>query len=159
MNKKRIGIAAAMAAVLGLGLILYNQMTPAEYVPAEDEIALHIQLHTEEDVGLLVFDYRADDHEYSGGMSNADRSLIGRDSDNIVVWNKETLSSSSDAVALSMQFRIITEYVDPNYENIYPEDITQYIDPISWDARFGESYFVTVTGNKTDGYQAVLKGD
>ncbi|MCI9576246.1 MAG: hypothetical protein HFJ84_06225 [Clostridiales bacterium] len=157
MNKKRIGIAIAMMVVLGLSFILYEQTIPNEYVTADDEIALHIQLNTEEDVGLLVLDYRADDQEHSGGMSNADRSLMKHGSDLIWVWKKEKLNSSSDTVELSIQFRIITEYVDPNYENIYPEEITKYIEgPISWKARFGESYFVTITGDKISGYKAVL---
>ena len=156
MKKKIIGIIVAIVIVLGLSLVVYNQIIPDEYVPTDDEIALHLQLDTEEDVGLLVYDYRADSHEYSGGISNADGSLIKHDSDNIVVWNKGELSSSSDTVELSVQFRVITEYVTPNYENIYPDDITKYIEPVSWKAHFGESYFITITGDKTNGYKAVL---
>lgn len=156
MNKKRIWITLVIMVVFGLSFVLYNQTISDDYVPADDEIALHMQLDTKEDVGLLVFDYSADNHKYSGGMSNADRSLIKHDSDNIKVWKKEELNSSSDAVELSIQLRIITEYVDPNYENIYPEDITQYIDPISWEAHFGESYFITIIGDKINGYKAVL---
>ena len=158
MNKKRIGIAAAIAAVLALGFILYNQaIYSGEYVPAGDEIALNIQLDTGEDVGLLVFDYRVDGHEYSGGMSNADKSLIKHDERLIEVWNRETLQCSADTVEFSIQFRIITEYVEPNFENIYEEDITQYIKaPVSWEARFGESYLITITGDRANGYQAVL---
>lgn len=156
MNKKKIEIAIAIVAVLGLAFILYNQTNSDKYVTVDDEIALHIQLDTKEDVGLLVFDYCADDHEYSGGISNADRSLIKHDSDNIVIWKKEELNSSSDDIEMSMQFRIITEYVTPNYENIYPENITKYLAPISWKAHFGESYFVTITGDITNGYKAVL---
>ena len=156
MKKKIIGIIAAVVVVLGLGLVVYNQIIPKEYVPADDEIALHLQLDTEEDVGLLVYDYRIDSHEYSGGMSNADGSLIKHDSDVIVVWNKEELNSLSDTFELSMQLRIITEYVAPNYENVYPDNITKYTEPISWEAHFGESYFITITGNKTNGYKAVL---
>ena len=156
MKKKIIGIIAATVVVLGLGLVVYNQIIPKEYVPADGEIALHLQLDTEEDVGLLVYDYRADSHEYSGGMSNADGSLIKHDSDVIVVWNKEELNSLSDTFELSMQLRIITEYVAPNYENVYPDNITKYTEPISWEAHFGESYFITITGNKTSGYKAVL---
>ena len=154
--KKIIGIAAAAVIVLGLSLVIYNQIIPDEYVPTANEIALHIQLETGEDIGLLVYDYCADSHEYSGGISNADGSLISRDSDNIVVWNKEELNNLSDTFELSMQFRIITEYVAPNYENIYPDDITKYMEPVSWEARFGESYFLTITGDQTGGYQAVL---
>ena len=154
--KKIIGMAAAAVIVLGLSLVIYNQIIPDEYVLADDEIALHLKLDTEEDVGLLVYDYRAGSHEYSGGISNADGSLIQHDSDNIVVWNREELNLSSDTFELSMQFRIITEYVAPNYENVYPDDITKYMEPISWEAYFGESYCITITGDQTNGYQAVL---
>lgn len=156
MKKKVIGIIAAIVVVMGLGLVVYNQIIPNEYVPADDEIALHLQLDTEEDVGLLVYDYRAGSHAYSGGISNADGSLIKRDSDNIVVLHKEELNNIPETFELSMQFRIITEYVAPNYENVYPDDITKYMEPISWEAHFGESYFITVTGDKANGYQAVL---
>lgn len=157
MNKKKIGIAAAIAIVLGLGFILYNQAAySGEYVPAEDEIALYIQFDMEEDVGLLVYDYSANGSKQSGGMSNADKSLLRHDERLVQVWNQNMLQCSGDTVELSIQFRIITEYVEPNYENIYPEEITQYIDaPILWQAHFGESYFITITGDKTNGYQAV----
>ena len=156
MKKKIIGIILAIAVVLALAFIIYNQTVSDEFVPADNEIALHLQFDTEEDIGLLVYDYCADSHEYSGGISNADGSLIKHDSDNIVVWNKEELNNLSDTFELSMQFRIITEYVAPNYENIYPDDITRYMEPISWQAHFGESYFITITGDKTNGYKAVL---
>ena len=58
MKKKVIGIVAAIVVVLGLSLVVYNQIIPNEYVPADDEIALHLQFDTEEDIGLLVYDYR-----------------------------------------------------------------------------------------------------
>src|SRR5699024_5976737 len=154
--KKIIGIAAAAVIVLGLSLVIYNQIIPDEYVPADDEIALHLKLDTEEDIGLLVFDYRAGSHEYSGGISNADGSLIKRDSENIVVLNREELNQSDDSFELSMQFRVIIEYVTPNVENIYPDDITKYAEPIALEAGFGETYHITITGNRVDGYKAVL---
>ena len=156
MKKWTIAIPVATVIVLGLSLVVSNLIIPNEYVPADDEIALHIQLDTEEDIGLLVYDYRADGHEYSGGISNADGSLIQRGSDNIVVWNKEELNNPSDTFELSMRFRIITEYVAPNYENVYPDDITRYMEPIAWEAHFGESYYIAITGDKANGYQAVL---
>ena len=156
MKKKIMGIIVVIVIVLGLSLVIYNQIIPDEYVPAANEIALHIQLETGEEIGLLVYDYSADSHEYSGGISNADGSLIKHDSDNIVVWNKEELNNLSDTFELSMQFRIITEYVAPNYENIYPDDITKCMEPISWEAQFGESYFITITGDKINGYKAAL---
>ncbi len=156
MKKKIIGIILAITVVLALAFIIYNQTVSDEFVPADNEIALHLQLDAEEDVGLLVYDYCADGHEYSGGISNADGSLIKHDSDNIVVWNREELNNLPDTFELSMQFRIITEYVAPNYENVYPDDITKYMEPISWEAHFGESYFIAITGDKTNGYKVIL---
>ena len=48
-----------------------------------------------------------------------------------------------------MTFMIITIYLNKN--------ITQYIDtPVSWKASFGEEYFITITGDKANGYKAVL---
>ena len=66
------------------------------------------------------------------------------------------INNIADTFELSMQFRIITEYVAPNYENVYPDDITKYMEPISWEAHFGESYFITITGDKISGYKADL---
>lgn len=157
MKKKRIGIGIAIVVILGLGFILYQQTIPGDYVPAEDEIALYIQLDVKEDIGLLVFDYSANGSKQSGGTSNADKSLMKHDELLINVWNQETLQCSAETVELSIRFRIITEYADPNYDNIYPADITKYVDnPISWTARFGESYFITITGDQTNGYTAVF---
>lgn len=157
MNKKKIKIATAIVIVLVFGFVLYAQMASNEFKPADDEIAMHIQLDIKEDIGLIVFDYIADGHEYSGGIANADKSLIGHDSKEIQVWNKQELNTSSDSVDISMKFRIITEYVEPNYENIYPKQITKNIDvPISWNAKFGNEYFVTITGDNQNGYAATF---
>ena len=154
---KKIGIAIVTIIVLALGaIIMYNQTISGEYTPADDEIVLNIQLNTKEDIGLLIYDYCANDHQYSGGMSNADRSLLKRDDRLVVVWNKQALNEPSSNVELSVQFRIITVYVDPNYENIYPEEITQYLAPISWGAHLGGAYCVTITSDKVNGYTAVL---
>ena len=156
MEKQRIGIIAAMAVALGLSLVVYNRFHGKNYVPAADEIALQIQVDTKEDIGLLVYDYQAGGRTYSGGISDADGSLIKRDSENIVVLNREELNQSDDSFELSMQFRVITEYVTPNFENIYPEEITKFAEPIAWEAGFGETYHITITGNRVDGYKAVL---
>lgn len=61
-----------------------------------------IQVNTKEDVGLLVFDYCVDDAQFSGGMSNADKSLISHTSDNVQVWTKKDLGSTSNMVELSI---------------------------------------------------------
>lgn len=154
--RKRLAISIFVLIIFGISYIVLSNIFPQEYVPAADEISLHIQLDTKQDVGLIVFDYQTENHEYSGGISNADKSLIKCDSDNIQVWNKQELNSSSAAVEMSIRFRVITDYVAPNYDNIYPEELTRYIDTISWKAYFGESYFITITGDKNIGYKAVL---
>lgn len=78
---------------------------------------------------ILIYDYCVNAHKYSGGMSNANRSLLKHNDKMIVVWNKQQLSNNAaDTVTLSIQFQIITAYVDPNYENIYPENIAKYTD-------------------------------
>lgn len=157
MNRKRIAAAAAIAVALVLGFLTYGRIIPDKYTPSDDEIVLHIRLDTKEDIGLLIFDYSADGSERSGGISNADKSLMKHDSDIIIVLDKQDLGSTSDTVALLMRFRVITEYTAPNYENVYTEDITQYIDaPVSWEARFGEAYSMALTGDKTNGYSIRL---
>ena len=59
-------------------------------------------------------------------------------------------------MGLSVRFRVITEYCDPNYENDYPEEYTVLLDPISFNADFRETYHITITGDKENGYQASL---
>ena len=145
----------AIVLVLGAGFVLYKQIISSDYIPADDEIALYIQLDTKEDIGLLVFDYSANGTNQSGGMSNADKSLIKHDERLINVWNKETLQCSSDTVDLSIRFRIITEYITPNYENIYPEELTKYLEEISFEAHFGETYSFTITGDNISGYKVI----
>ncbi len=94
---KKIGAAIAAIVALALGSIaIYSQTISSESVPADDEITLHIQLDTEEDVGLLIYDYCANGHEYSGGISNADRSLLKRNEELIVVWNQQALNKNND---------------------------------------------------------------
>lgn len=157
MKKKKMKISITIMIGFVFGLLLYAQMSSDEFKVAEDEIAMHIQLDTKEDIGLIVFDYIVDGHEYSGGIANANKSLLSYNSKEIQVWNKQELNTSSDSVDISMKFRIITEYVEPNYENIYPKQITKNIDvPISWNAKFGNEYFVTITGDNQNGYAATF---
>lgn len=42
------------------------------------------------------------------------------------------------------------------YGNVYPEDITKALEPIAWEARFGQTYTIAITGDRANGYQAVL---
>lgn len=151
-RKKGIGVIEDM-----LDLFLSGGNS-SDYEVGADEIALIIQLNTEEDIGLLVFDYSVDGREHGGGISNANKTELKHDEQLIWVWNREDLECSADVVNLSMQFRIITEYVDPNFENVYPDSLTRTLAPISFDARFGESYSFVITGDNMNGYQIALAG-
>lgn len=123
---------------------------------SENEIMLVIQLDLKEDIGLLILYNSLDGAETSGGVSNADRSMLKHDE--ILYWSiqKEEYENPADTADLTVRFRIITEYCDPNYENDYPEEFTILLDPISFTADFGRDYHITITGDKTNGYQAAL---
>ncbi|MGM9631560.1 MAG: hypothetical protein ACI3XL_00505 [Eubacteriales bacterium] len=157
MNKIATLICFAIFLASILGLVGCNFIFPDEYVPADDEIALHVRLNIKEDIGLLVYDYSADGSEYSGGISNSDRSLIKHGSELIIVFNRQELVASADSVDLSMQFRIIAEYITPNFENVYPSDITEHAEPISFKADFGKSYYITITGDRASGYKIYIE--
>ena len=86
-----------------------------------------------------------------------DGSLIRHDAEIMVVLGEKELNGAAAPVELSMQFRIITDYVTPNYENVYPDAITKYMEPLSWNARPGETYSLVITGDRENGYQAALR--
>ena len=154
---KSRGIIAIIAAIM-LAAFLAG-CSSSEDVPqaAEDEIALQIQLDVKEDIGLLVIDADIDGAKTSGGISNADKSVLKHDE--LLYWsfNKQEYGNPADTVNLAIKFKVITEYCDPNYENIYPEELTVPLDEISFKADFGETYFVTITGDKESGYKAELQ--
>ena len=154
-KKKLIFIIGGILLVI-LAILYWYQSRP--YSPGRDEIALRIQLDVREDFGLLVFDYEVDGKPRGGGISNADRSLIKHNEQLIQVWQRgrEDLDTEADSVELKIRFRIITEYVDPNFENVYPEEISRYLEPVSLKAEFGKMYDLTITGDKDAGYKVVL---
>ena len=157
MKNKKIIIVISIFVIL-LSYFIYNKFFPNEYVPPEDEIALRIKLDLKEDIGLIVFDYNIEGNDYSGGMSNADKSPIRHNEELICgLIDKEHVGSDADEVNIEMNFRIITEYVDPNFDNIYSEEITNRLEPIKWKAKYGNIYNIIITGNKIDGYQIFLK--
>ena len=139
-----------------LSIIIYKYVSPSEYTPANDELALRIQLDVNEDIGLLIFDYEVNGHEFSSGISNTDRSLIKHDDQVIHVWNKDELQVSSDPLDLSIKFRIITQYVEPNFENTYPKELTRVLNPIFLKAEYGQVYDITISGDRINGYTVVI---
>ena len=148
-------IAAMLAAVLS-GCSLPGSLLDGVPHAADDQIMLRIKLDLKEDIGLLVIDHDVDGEKGSGGISNADRSMVKRDEVLYWTFDKRYYESSGDAVDLTLRFTVVTEYCDPNYDNIYPDELTVPMEKISFDAHFGESYDLKITGDRTNGYRCQL---
>lgn len=158
-NKKIIiGIICVFVISVSAFALIVNYKNN-EFKVADDEIALQIKLDVKEDIGLIIYDYSVGEFEYSGGISNADKSLIKHKDVIIEPLKKQPdFNNLSDIEDLTIKFTIVTEYVDPNYENIYPEEYKRVIEtPIPLNAHYGEAYSITISGDKTNGYEAVLE--
>lgn len=151
---RHINVRTIFRILMTACLLLITGCTDAPE-PSENEILLAIQLDLKEDIGLLVLDQNLSGQESIGGISNADRSLLKHDEVLYWTFDKEDYKDLPDTIDLTLGFRIITEYCDPNYENIYPEELTVYIDSISFPASFGDTCHITITGDHAHGYQAV----
>ena len=153
--KKRIIVLffAAVIAVFTISGCISD--TPPEV--KENEIMLKIKLDLKEDIGLLIMDHDISGHAGSGGMSNADKSLIRHDETLYFSFDKEHYEISGNTADLKVRFRIVTEYCDPNYDNIYPEELVVPMNEITFRADFGKMYSFTITGDRNSGYQAVLE--
>lgn len=131
--------------------------------PADpDEIKVNVILDLDEDIGLLLVDYDVNGRTGGGGSSNADRSMLKKDSKDLY-WSisKQELgihTDSSTAVDVVLKFSAVTEYFDPNYENDYPEEYVLPLGDVAFSARFGETYRVMITGNRLTGYDVILLG-
>ena len=119
--KKIVITVLAVVAVLAIAVIFAFHRTDQPSEINENEIALQIQLDLKEDVGLLIIDSDIDREKESGGISNADKTMLKKD--DLIYWSidKQHYETVSDMVELLLNFTVITEYCDPNYENIYPE--------------------------------------
>jgi|BioPla2DNA2_1021312.scaffolds.fasta_scaffold41912_1 hypothetical protein len=158
MKKKRTMLIVVVGLVFVAALALMRFFPSVNDVTvASDEIRLEIQLDVEKDIGLFIIDRDIAGNDFSGGISNADKSLLKHDELLINNYTKEEFSNVEDLNNLKLRFSIITKYVDPNYENVYPEEYTKVMEPIYIDAKYGETYRFTVTGNSKDGYKSVLE--
>ena len=52
------------------------------------------------------------------------------------------------------------------YGNVYPADITKALEPIAWEARFGQTYTIIITGDRANWearfgqtYTIIITGD
>lgn len=153
MKKVTVILIAAVLLIAAVMSVSVNRSAQND----ENEIKLKIQLDLEEDIGLFIIDSDISGNRESGGVSNADRSMLKRD--DVIYWSidRQHYEGISDTVELKLHFTVVTEYCDPNYENIYPEEYMIPIDDICFSAEFGKEYGIRVTGDKANGYKAVLE--
>jgi hypothetical protein len=154
MKHKTIKIFIIIIILLILSFLLIKYLKNNEYSTPLEEITLEIKLDLKEDIGLIIIDYEVDDISGSGGISNANKTLISYNDTLTYTLNKQEFNNLSNIENLIINFKIITKYIDPNYENIYPEEYTSIIAPIQIKAHYGETYHITITGDKTNGYIA-----
>ena len=103
-----------------------------------------------------MIDHQLDGVKGSGGMSNADKTMIKHN--DVLYWTfcKKDHEKVTDPVKLTIVFTVVTEYCEPNYENIYPEELMIPMDPVLITADFGQTYEIDITGDRINGYKAVL---
>lgn len=154
MKHKTIKIFIIIIILLILSFLLIKYLKNNKYKTPLEEITLEIKLDLKEDIGLIIIDYEVDDISGSGGISNANKTLISYNDTLTYTLNKQEFNNLSNIENLIINFKIITKYIDPNYENIYPEEYTSIIAPIQIKAHYGETYHITITGDKTNGYIA-----
>lgn len=155
MKKKIIIIIISILAALTGIYFIYNSKQEAPSLK-EDEIALDITLDLKEDIGLLLIGYNVNGIEGSGGVSNADKSLLKHNEHLYHTLSKQDFSNETNLDNLKLYFKVVTKYVDPNYEDIYPEEYTKVMKPLTINAKYGETYKITITGDNVNGYQAIL---
>lgn len=154
--KKIIKAAVPVIAVLALAAValIVRSVFFAAPRAEEGEIKVQIRLGLEEDIGLLLVEYEADGAEGKGGFSNADRSMLAKDSDDLY-WSLYAwqLDAPAEGTELHLRLTAVTEYFEPNYENDYPEEYMVPMGENTFPAEFGAMYRLTVTGSAQGGYE------
>ena len=154
--RSKIFLAVLLVFLCAAVLFWWNQPVGPPAEATEDEILLRIKLDTKEDLGLLLIDYDANGSGGRGGISNANKSLIKHNELLFYSLPKHAFDDPSDVENLSVQFIVVTEYFEPNFEEIYPEECTIPLDAISLNAEFGEAYSISIIGDRSNGYRAIL---
>ncbi|MBR0209082.1 MAG: hypothetical protein IJQ43_09310 [Oscillospiraceae bacterium] len=154
--KKKLPLFVLLAVLL-LAIVLYGAGCFARPPQAaENEVLLKIRLDLKEDIGLLVIDHRVDGKEGSGGISNADKSMLRRD--DVLYWSFEKdPGDAAETAEVTVRFTVVTEYADPNYDNIYPEETMIPLEPLSFTSPYGEIVSLRIEGDRINGYRAVLE--
>ncbi len=154
---RRCGILFIIIITALLLVRCFSSDDPPDVEP--DEVMLIIQPDLKEDIGLLLIDQQIGDKKYYGGISNSDKSLLKKDETLYFSLSWPDFDVRDDAFELTLTFRVVTEYCDPNYENIYPEELLRPMNSISFEAAFGKAYMFSISGDSVNGYSAVFLGE
>lgn len=153
-HKKIIFIIILLSIILCIIINKNNKVEETE--PSDEEIFFHINLDVPKDFGLLLIEYETKGASGSGGVSNANKSLIKHNDKLTYSLSKQDFNNASDITDLTLTFKIVTEYVDPNYEDNYPASSIINLNPIRVNAHYGNTYYITITTNDKNNYQAFL---
>ncbi len=153
----KVSILVILALLIVFAVVKIGMIDDAPQQAEDDEIKVNIRLDLDEDIGLFLISYDVNGAEGSGGVSNADHSMLKKDSKDLY-WSfyKEQLETDTDAADVKLSFTVVTDYFEPNYDNNYPEEYMIPMDAISFHANFGETYYVTIKGSKVNGYQVFI---
>lgn len=154
MKKKTAIVFLALAAALAAAAAFAYRNARQPMQPDGRQILLQLQLDLKEDIGLLIVESDIDGSKASGGISNADQSMLKKDETLYWTIDQQNSENLSDTVELSLRFTIITAYCDPNYENVYPEEYTMPLEAVSITAKSGGTYAIRIVGDKANGYRA-----
>ena len=152
-----VSILIILALLIVFAVVKIGTNDDAPPQAEDDEIKVNIRLDLDDDIGLFLVSYDVNGAEGSGGVSNADQSMLKKDSKDLY-WSfyKEQLETITDTVDMKLSFTVVTEYFEPNYDNNYPKEYMIPLDVISFKANFGETYCVTIKGSKVNGYQVFI---
>lgn len=157
MKKKTAIVLLALAAALAAAVAFAYRNARQPMQPDGQQIFLQLQLDLKEDIGLLIIESDIDGSSASGGISNADQSMLKKDETLYWTIDQQGSENLSDTVELSLRFTIITAYCNPNYENVYPEEYTMPLEAVSVTAKSGGTYAIRIVGDKANGYRAAAE--
>ena len=155
IRRKRRAAVLFLAAALSVFAAAGCGGTPR----AGNGITVEIRLDLEEDIGLLLTAWDVNGQTGMSGASNADRSMISRSGTEYWSFDQQFPDRPAGTADLKLQFIIVTEYFEPDYDFDYPEEYCMRTDAVSFKADFGRTYTVVITGSMADGYQARLERD
>ena len=156
MNRKILSLTSLVLLVMLL-ISLFFKLQPEVFEVKDNEIGLEIQLELEEDIGALIYDYYVNQRSVSsGGVMNSDRSLTKRNDRIRIILDSEELGHQMTIDTLAIDFAIVTDTIEPNFENNYPPELVIPLERLVFEPTYGEVYQIMIRGDQSNGYTAEL---